>query len=69
MSYLKANGHPFANRYPLAKLANEEELLKKIKRRELAFQMVADQHVGSAVFVGGKKGIRAYQKFLKDLED
>jgi hypothetical protein len=66
---LKANGHGDAHRYPLGKLANEDELLRTIKRREMAFRMVADQHVGSAVFSGGKKGIRAYEKFLRDLED
>jgi len=35
----------------------------------MAFRMVADQHVGSAVFSAGKKGIRAYEKFLRELED
>lgn len=31
-------------------------------------QMVADQHVGSAVFSGGKKSIRALEKLLQKLE-
>jgi hypothetical protein len=31
--------------------------------------MVSEQTVGSAVFGGGKKAVRAYQKFLRDLED
>ena len=31
-------------------------------------RMVADQHVGSAVFSGGKKSIRALEQLLKKLE-
>jgi hypothetical protein len=35
----------------------------------MAFRAVVDQHVGSAVFSGGKKGIRALEKLLRDLEE
>jgi len=31
--------------------------------------MVVDQHVGSAVVSGSKKGIRAFEKLLRELED
>lgn len=58
-----------AHLYPLGKLANEQEVLKGLKKQEMIFRMVADQHVGSAVFGGSKKGLKALQKFLKDLED
>ena len=58
-----------AHRYALGKLANERELLESIKRREMAFRLVADQHVGSAVFAGSKKSVRSLEKFLRELED
>ncbi len=62
------NGHPWAHKYPLPKLAAEVELLDTIKRRELAVRAVVDQHVGSACFSGGKKAIRALEKLLRELE-
>ncbi|MBP53103.1 MAG: hypothetical protein CMG88_00880 [Marinobacter sp.] len=66
---MKANGHPDAHRYPLGKLANESEILRTVKRREMAFRMVVDQHVGSATFTGGKKAVRAFEKLLSQLEE
>lgn len=68
VSLLKAHGHRFANRYSLAKLANERDILDRIRRRDLAVKVIADQHVGSAVFSGSKKGIRALEKLIQQLE-
>jgi len=58
----------FAHKYPLAKLANEAELLTTIQRRQMAFRASVDQTVGSAVFGGGKKSISAFKKLVRELE-
>ena len=44
-------------------------MLRRLKRREMAFRVMADQNVGSVVFSGGNKAIMAYEKFLQELED
>jgi len=66
---LKANGHPEAQLYPLGKLANEELLLSRVKKREAALRVAIDQTVGSAVFNGSKKAVRALNKLIESLED
>jgi len=35
----------------------------------MAFRAVVDQNVGSAVFSGGKKAIRSFEKLLRELEE
>jgi hypothetical protein len=62
------NGHPWAHKYPLPKLAIETEFLDTVRRRELAIRAVVDQHVGSACFSGGKKATKALEKLIRELE-
>ncbi len=67
MSLLVAEGHLWANRYPLARLATEAEIVNKRHRLNRADQMLVDQTVLAAGMGWGHKAKNAFAALLKEL--
>ncbi len=67
MSLLVAEGHLWANRYPLGRLATEAEIVRERKRLDRADQMVIDQTVLAAGMGWGHKAKNAFTTLLKGL--
>jgi hypothetical protein len=67
VSLLQSQGHPQAHHYPLCVITREQDLV----RRRINRQTVTQATVLQSAYLGAKskKGLKAFEKLLKDLGD
>lgn len=67
MSFLLAQGHRYARRYPVCMLWHEAEIARARVHQEFVTQAILFQNAAASIM--SKDGAKAFQKLVKQLSD